>query len=69
MDANESKGYAYTTERQRAVTYYAPFNLGMSDKGNGAAVGATIDEFCIWYERLNSHQIWQFYVQGGMCDQ
>ena len=69
MDANDSKGYAYTQDRQSGVSQYAAFNLGRSDKGSDAAVGATIDEICIWYQRLNSQQIWQFYMQGGMCDQ
>ena len=65
MDANDSKSFVYVENRQRSVSYYEPFDLGETGRGNDGAAGATIDELCIWHEQLNSQQILQFYMKGG----
>ena len=58
MDADDSKGYASTKGRRKAFAQWYTFQLG-------AAAGTTVDELYIWHDLLNSHQIWQFYIQGA----
>ena len=58
LDADDSKGYAYTMRRTVGFSTWSPFNLmGPS--------GTTVDELYIWHVLLTSHQICQLYIQGG----
>ena len=64
MDADDRKGYAYTTPRSEPFSLAMPFHLGRSRTADAAA-GTTIDELYIWHGLLNSQQIWQLYIQDG----
>ena len=65
MDADDSRGYAYNKTRDTDISKSLSFRLGKPEKGRVSAIGVVMDELCIWYEQLNAHQIWQFYVRGG----
>ena len=66
MDANGSKGYAYTDVRNEAISSSTTFHFG-AGSGKESIAGTTLDELCIWHETLSSNEIWQFYIQSGMC--
>ena len=51
LDADDSKGYAYTMRRTMGSSMWVPFNLMGSS-------GTTVDELYIWHDLLTSHQIW-----------
>ena len=58
MDADDSKGYAYTKGRTNSFSRWYEFTLGV-------AAGTIVDELYIWHVQLNSQQIWQFYIRGA----
>ena len=64
MDADDNKGYAYSSGRVEEFSRWLPFRFGQNDDGYAAA-GTTIDEMYVWHELLNSQLIWQFYIKGG----
>ena len=66
MDANGSNGYAYTDVRNENISSSTTFHFG-AGSGKESISGTTLDDLCIWHETLSSNEVWQFYIQGGMC--
>ena len=69
MDAKDNRGYASGRQRSSEVSVRVPFRLGATYTKQNAVAGGIVDELYIWHELMNSHQIWQFYIQGGAFDQ
>ena len=69
MDAKDNRGYASGRQRSSAVLVRVPFRLGATYTKQTAVAWAIVYELDIWHELMNSHQIWQFYIQGGAFDQ
>ena len=65
MDPDDTKGYAYWVSRSEDVTDQYSFKVGSGINDWEDADGTTVDELCIWYQRLSPLQVWQFYIQGG----